>query len=92
MRYRLILQLPASSMEDYDRIVELEEKLVPTLGNLGNVDGNDMGSGDANIFILTDQPELAFGRLRSTLENVPDLKVAYHEVGKMTLQFFTRLA
>jgi hypothetical protein len=34
MKYQLILQLPASSAEDYDEMVELEEAIIGNLANL----------------------------------------------------------
>jgi len=85
MKYQLILQLPASSAEDYDEMVELEEAIIGNLANLGCVDGHDAGSGEMNIFILTDSPKVAFDRISqiSAVRNVmPKLKVAYREIGK----------
>jgi hypothetical protein len=49
-------------------------------GNLGRVDGHDAGSGETNIFILTNHPKLAFGEVKRGHE--ADLKVAYREVGQ----------
>jgi hypothetical protein len=49
------------------------------------VDGHDAGSGEMNIFILTDSPKVAFDRISqmSAMRNVmPNLKVAYREIGK----------
>jgi prepilin-type processing-associated H-X9-DG protein len=85
MKYQLILQLRASSAGDYDEMVELEEIIIGNLANLGFVDGHDAGSGEINIFILTDSPKAAFDRIRqtSTMRDVmADLKVAYREIGK----------
>jgi hypothetical protein len=87
MKYQLVLQLPASSVEDYDEMIELEKIIIGSLANLGSVDGHDAGSGEMNIFILTDFPEAAFDRIRQmpAMRNVmPDLKVACHEIGKDT--------
>ena len=47
--YQLALQLPASSIKDYDAMIELEETIMSSLGNLGKVDGHDAGSGEMNI-------------------------------------------
>ena len=80
-----MLQLPASSIKDYDAMIELEETIVRSLGNLGRVDGHDAGSGEMNIFILTDHPKLSFERVEHVLgtrDFMPDLKVAYREIGK----------
>jgi hypothetical protein len=85
MKYQLVLQLPASCVEDYDELIELEETLVGHLTKLGQVDGHDAGSGEMNIFILTDSPKAAFDRIRQMTamrDVIPNLKVAYREIGK----------
>src|SRR2546428_6684871 len=85
MKYQLVLQLPASSIKDYDEMVKLEETLIKGIGNLGIVDGHDAGSGEMNIFVLTDRPQLAFEQIKSLLgtrDFMPDLKVAFREISK----------
>ena len=66
-------------------MIELEETIMTSLGNFGQVDGHDAGSGEMNIFILTDHPKLAFKHVKQVLgteDFLPDLKVAYREIGK----------
>jgi hypothetical protein len=85
VKYQLVLQLPASSIKDYDEMVKLEETIMQSLGNLGNVDGHDAGSGEMNIFILTNHPKPAFDRIKQLLgtkDFMPDLKVAFRVIGK----------
>jgi hypothetical protein len=36
-RQELVLQLPASSITDYDALVELEDRIIAGLGNLGEI-------------------------------------------------------
>ena len=65
-------------------MIELEDGIMTSLGNLGQVDGHDAGSGEMNIFILTDQPKLAFEHLKQALgtkDLMPELKAAYREIG-----------
>jgi hypothetical protein len=86
-RYKqeLVLQFPASSVKDYDALIELEDGIVAGIGTLGEVDGHDMGLGVMNIFIRTDHPTLAFQQIQSlvgTKDYMPDLKAAYRDVGK----------
>jgi hypothetical protein len=84
-KYQLVLQLPALSLDDYDQMVELEDAIVGRLASLGRVDGHDAGSGEMNIFILTNCPKRAFDRIKQLpgmRKFMPDLKVAYREVGK----------
>lgn len=81
----LVLQLPGSSIKDYDTLIELENTIIAGLGTLGEVDGHDMGVGEMNIFIRTDHPKLAFERIKSlvgTQDYLADMKVAYRYVGQ----------
>src|SRR5262249_51850819 len=85
MKYQLVLQLPAASVEDYDEMIELEKVITCNLANLGCVDGHDAGSGETNIFILTNSPRAAFDRIKqlpSIRDVMSDLKVAYRKIGK----------
>jgi len=66
MRYQLVLQFAADTIADYDALVAIEHQLIETLGD-GLVDGHDMGSGEANIFILTTDPENTFRQLAPVL-------------------------
>jgi hypothetical protein len=81
----LVLQLPASSIKDYDAMIELEDRIIAGLGNLGKVSGHDMGVGEMNIFVRTDHPKLAFEKIKlllGTHDFMPELKAAYRDVGK----------
>ena len=83
MAYQLVFQLPLSSIADYDDMVRLEERIAGALGQLGEVDGHDAGSGEANIFVRTDRPEFAFDWIRRALwgnELPAGLKVAYRRL------------
>lgn len=69
MTYQLVLQLPASSIRDYNAMIELEDVIIATLGDLGDVD----------------EPRNAFDRVRQVLgtkDFLPELKVAFREIGK----------
>ena len=48
--YQLVLQFAPKALPDYDALVALERQLTGQLGESA-VDGHDMGSGEANIFI-----------------------------------------
>jgi len=60
MKFQFVLQLPARSIEDFDNLCELEDEGISRIGSFGIVDGHDFGSGEMNIFILTDHPQMAF--------------------------------
>ena len=83
MSYQLVFQLPFSSMDDYDAMVQLENQIAEALGEHGEVDGHDCGSGETNIFVLTERPELAFDWVRRALwgNDLPsELRVAFRRL------------
>lgn len=85
MRYQLVLQVPVRTMEDYEGMVRLEERLRAGLGNLGVVDGHDAGSGEGNIFIHTGDPWAAFARARSIpgmCDCMAEMKAAYRDLAE----------
>jgi len=83
MRYQLVVQVTASSLEDFDRMVALEDELALTLGGAGEIDGHDAGQGETNIFILTDHPHQVYEKLRSIASAraiISTLRVAYRAI------------
>ncbi len=60
MKYELVLQFPLSEGSDFDALIEFETRLTFELGSEHVVDGHDLGSGEMNVFIHTDSPEIAF--------------------------------
>jgi hypothetical protein len=83
MTYQLVLQWPASSITDYDAMIEIENALVKNLSDADDVDGHDAGSGEVNIFIGTDDPKRAFNEVKAILgtrDLWADARVAYREV------------
>jgi hypothetical protein len=83
MKYQLDLQFAADSMEDFDRLVALEERLIEELDDVATVDGHDFGSGDFNIFVLTDDPATVFGKAHGIVmdQGVPNvMRSAYREM------------
>jgi hypothetical protein len=81
VKYVLTLQWPASSIEDYDDLIELEDMLIENL--TGEVDGHDAGSGEMNIFIRTDSPRTTFEDAKSILGETslwPNVRIAYRDI------------
>jgi len=78
-KYQLVIQVPIASTGDFDRLIESEERIDALLGELGRVHGHNTDSGEGNLFIDTDTPELAFQKALPCLdERVRDLaKAAY---------------
>lgn len=77
-RYQLVLQRPGVNFDD---LVALEENVRATLGREHFVDGHDFGSGEGNVFVLTNSPWAAFNRLvaGALVTVVPGMKVAFRE-------------
>ncbi len=85
MKYLLILQWPASSIKDYDAMVEVESVLSEKMSEASEVDGHDAGAGEVNIFIRTRDPEKAFEEVKGILGNHVywnDARAAYREIKK----------
>jgi hypothetical protein len=83
MRYTLVLQWPASSMEEYDAMIEIENLLMKALSKDDRVDGHDAGSGEVNIFIDTDDPQRAYHQIKSALslhDAWSEIRIAYRDV------------
>lgn len=82
MEYQLVLQLPADNNTDYDLLVEIGSHLETDLSNEHYVDGHDFGSGQMNIFIHTNSPELAFTESKQVLSKlgVVEFKAAYRKL------------
>ena len=80
-KYQLVIQVPIASVGDFDRLVEAEERIEALLGELGQVSGHDTDSGEGNLFIHTDTPEVAFQKALPCLdERIRDLaRAAYRE-------------
>lgn len=82
MKYQLVLQWPASTVKDYDEMIWVEEALINGLGEIAEVDGHDAGSGEVNIFLLTDEPDQAFReaiRVLGSKDFMVGLRAAFRE-------------
>lgn len=80
VKYQLILQCKATSKQDFDRLVAFEERLNEELNN--QVDGHDFGSGEFNIFLLTDDVEKTFKKVQALVKDqeIPHcMKAAYRD-------------
>jgi hypothetical protein len=85
VKYQLVLQWPASSIKDYDAMIEVENVLIEKLTQHHEVDGHDAGSGEVNIFVHTDDPQKVFDEIRTILgtrDYWVDARVAYREVAR----------
>ena len=82
--YQLVLQFRGDSLDDYDAMIRLEDDLIAELQGVAEVDGHDMGSGEANIFILTSDPRGILERAKPVLKRRKCLEImsaGYRTVG-----------
>jgi hypothetical protein len=82
MKYNLVVQRAASSVDDYDFMLSIESELRGQLRGLGIVDGHDAGSGEVNIFIKTNDPSEVVQRVKAILEKfdaLADTRIAYRD-------------
>ena len=85
MKFQLVLQWPAFSIDDYDAMIEIEGGLIEGLSSANEVDGHDVGTDEFNIFIRTDDPEGAFDEVKAIFGNGinwSDIRAAYREISK----------
>jgi hypothetical protein len=59
MEYQLVIEFTGDSSENFQQVCDLEEMLDQGLRS-GKVDGNDVGLGIVNIFIITENPDVCF--------------------------------
>jgi hypothetical protein len=57
--FQLVLEFGGDSPDNFERVLAVQEKLEERLKS-GEVDGNDVGQGIVNIFIITNQPKKCF--------------------------------
>jgi hypothetical protein len=67
MKYQLVVQFQASSLDEFDRLITLEETLRGALEGFAEIDGHDFGSGQFNIFVHTDEPKGTFEKIREAV-------------------------
>ena len=91
MQYQLVIQFKANSLDDFDSLIRFEDELLSRIGDSAEVDRHDFGSGELNIFVLTDHPESTFQYVREVfalLRPKHAMAVAYR---KLIEQKFTSI-
>lgn len=83
MKYQLVVQWPAHSINDYDSLIEAENLLLDHLSAMHEVDGHDAGASQVNIFIQTDDFLKAFEEVKVVLQHGDlwtGVRIAYREI------------
>jgi hypothetical protein len=83
MKYQLVIQFQASSLSDLDQLTAFEDALSEEIGDSSLVDGHDFGSGELNIFVLTDLPRFAFRQVQEVVQRKQmqqEMRAAYRDL------------
>jgi hypothetical protein len=79
----LVLQFDSNSeTDDFEDLIALEDTLIVSLGNTSEVDGHDLGSGEMNIFVLTNDPVKTFSHCHAVVSSTrlaSSFRAAYRE-------------
>lgn len=80
MKFQLVLQFSEENV-GYDKLIKIENILIEKLRGRAQIDGHDLGSGESNIFILTDDPKSTFNESKKILDDqsVVAFKAAFRE-------------
>ena len=80
MKYVLVAQFPELAMS-YDKVIDLEEVLINELEGIAEIDGHDIGSGEINYFIFTNDVTEVCEKILLLLtdELKGEVKVAYRD-------------
>ena len=68
LAYKLVLQWVTPSIPTFDELIAIENELIDSIGEFGDVDGHDLGTSESNIFIETDDPFACFEYLKAKLD------------------------
>ena len=85
MNYQIVLQFLGDSEQDFNKLIDFEDELEEKLEDIADVDGHDFGSGEMNIFILSNEPTHTFSLIKDLLEKnelFSNLKAAYRDVSE----------
>ncbi len=67
MKYKLVAQWRSDSMASYDAMIRTESALCHLLTDQHSVDGHDVGAGEVNIFVDTDNVQEAYAEVKAIL-------------------------
>ena len=83
MKYQLVLQFFGDSLQDYDALIALEDRLIEALEPTHLLDGHDFGSREMNVFVHSDDPTAAFASAKTVIPAetlAQSMKAGYREM------------
>ena len=63
--HQLVSQFPEDALQDFDALVSFEDSLCDLLGHRHKLDGHDIGSGEVNFLIFSDDPSSALAEIQA---------------------------
>jgi hypothetical protein len=85
-KYQLVVQFPSDGDACFERVLDLERRIGAGFGSSlpAEIAGHGTGHGEINLFIFTDLPEAACGRIHDVTDkdgSSRDYRVAYRDLG-----------
>jgi len=74
MKHQLVFQFDGL---DFDTLISVEDALIKGLHSSADVDGHDIGSGQSNIFIFTEDPVGTLHKAREIFHDCGLLSIAF---------------
>jgi len=80
VEYQMVFEFKGDSPRQFERLIALESKMDEKLQS-GVVDGNDVGKGVVNIFVITKEPDRCFEEIMGMIApaKLPLSAAAYRE-------------
>ena len=82
--HQLVIQFPQSAFPEFDDLAHYEDTLIAVLADAHDVDGHDIGSGEVNFYVFTDDPTVALRTIRDagdgSLLSHPQVRAAARRV------------
>ena len=79
-----MIQFPQSAFPEFDDLVRYEDALIDVLADAHDVDGHDIGSGEVNFYVFTNEPPVALSTIRDggdgSLLSHPEVRAAARPV------------
>jgi len=63
-KYQLVVQFKHVSSDDFGELVDWEQALADHLAASASIDGHDLGAGEFNLFLFTDNATVTFSHIR----------------------------
>lgn len=70
MEYQLVIKLWRASLTEEEFLATIQDRLKLALGDSVELEGHDVSAKEVNLFMLTDDPKLAFRKAKDVLASL----------------------